>query len=339
MTLVACLTSINSPILLGDLLVSDRRQTEDLSYARKKIRRLGSTVAIGWAGNQVGADTVVAELEQKLNEGADKQDVENALLAIGPRDSPGVLNLVGWVVDGEADAFLWQSSCPDMVHWGGPWYIGSGSDLMNHLLPKGIETLPGDEDRDPRLSALEVATHLMADETLYGKYTEFKIGGAYEVMWWNGTAFEYIEPVHYFAAQYTYDANGNVLNFGMLGRHFKYFTRDELTVVIRYEGELREGYICTPIGQPVPGKTDRAACRALIEELKDSKGWLLGPDTEFYGILFDLEAPGYKRKGPVSALPRGFKNSGIEVIESETTIELDLSSDAVRRMFETMEKA
>jgi hypothetical protein len=340
MTLVACLTALDSPILLGDFLVSDKQQTGDFDIAKRKIRRLGSTIGIGWAGNQVGVDTVVSELQRNLDHGAGKQELEAALLRIDPNDMPGALTLVGWVVDGEADAFHWQSTYPGTVNWGGPWYIGSGGALMDYLLPNGIETLPGDEGRDPRLSALEVAAHLTGSETIYREHPELKIGPGFEVMWWNGAEFEYIGPVQYFATQYTYDADGNLLELRMLGRHFRYFARDELSVIIPYEGgKAKEAYIFTPIGQPVPGKTDRAARDSLMKELRDSTGWPLGPDTEFYGVRFDLVATGYKNRSFVSAFPRGFKTKHIEIIESGNGLFVDLSGAAMRWMFETMEKA
>jgi len=333
MTLVGCLTALDVPILLGDFLVSD----EDGSPVggRKKIRRITSNVAVGYAGALISAETALAWLGEHLSGQAKKHEVEEALLGIDPTDCPRPVTLVGWVVDDGANAFHWQSTNPEMVNWGGPWYIGSGGELLDHQVRHGFVGEEGAEGDDPRTSALELITQLMADEALDRVLRQLAIGHAYEVMWWNNDTFEYIDNIHYIAMRTSYDAEGKVVGTAVVDRHFKYLTRDELSVILKREGEGLHIYIHTPLGLRTPGKTDEAACRALAKEL-ESKTWLDVP-ADFYGLIFDIEAPGYAGGSPISVIPRDSESKLVKIEETREATGIAIADAALRWMFEQLQ--
>jgi hypothetical protein len=123
MTLVTALKSTGVPTMIGDFLIMD---SVSQVRGRKKISRPRPNLAAGWTGRLVQAKMVLRSLHYDLGERPSRATVQACLVSYDIRQLGNPrLKLVGWVVDDGAHALHWDAAAP-LVHWGGPWFVGTG---------------------------------------------------------------------------------------------------------------------------------------------------------------------------------------------------------------------
>lgn len=318
-------------MLLGDFLIT---QQDGQTSLRKKIRRIGPNIAIGWTGNLFAAETALEHLGRTLGENSTRDEVEAALLGVDVSSMPGTVTLVGWVVDDGPTAFHWQSSYPTGVNVGDPWYVGSGGQLLETIRgPSGYSAVKGE---DPRLHALDVATALMSDEARGKSLRRLQVGHAYELISWNEGRFDYIDDILYLTVRVEYDESGGVSAVKQLEPMFKYFTCNELSLVGIFENDEVSLHLVTPVGLREAGVNDLPTARALLNELV-ADDWAASSST-FYGVALDLRIPGYM--GPI--IPLVLRNSEQPsppiITESSQSVEISLPDNLLVEMFKAIQR-
>jgi hypothetical protein len=180
-TIVGCFFSHGTPMMLGDFLIT---RGDERAGLRKKLRRLSPNVVVGWTGSVISAELALETLELALAHRATRNDVEAALLGLDAADFASRINLVGWVVDQQPQAFLWQSSAPSLVHWGVRGMLDrAGSFSPRWPAPRAFERPPR-TIKSPLIQSLprSLTTNLMADEVLGQGLRKLNIGHAYELL-------------------------------------------------------------------------------------------------------------------------------------------------------------
>ena len=95
-TLIAAFREEQTPILLGDFLVTSNG---DEAGTRKKICRISPNLAVGWAGSLIAATTVISEMRRRFD-GArlSHRELHNFLVTYDEGNLKGLarVNLIGW---------------------------------------------------------------------------------------------------------------------------------------------------------------------------------------------------------------------------------------------------
>jgi hypothetical protein len=123
MTLVAALTILNTPVLVGDILLSregvnataglptrlDAGTLMPPGYAvagvRRKLAVLHDRLVVGWAGSEVGARSVIRELRSRAQGAGFDRDRLREFLRADHNLGRVQVRLVSWLVP--------ESTCPD----------------------------------------------------------------------------------------------------------------------------------------------------------------------------------------------------------------------------------
>src|ERR1044071_1598949 len=107
MTLVSAFKNRGIPLLIGDFLLTDRhRRASGLS---KKVHLMGPNVAIGWAGSLITAVPVLRDLYALTKDNfLTRRELENFLTEYPRHELRGEAHLIGWVIDGKSQCFLWN---------------------------------------------------------------------------------------------------------------------------------------------------------------------------------------------------------------------------------------
>lgn len=299
MTVIGAFRSHGVPALLGDFLITAGGAAVG---TKRKLTRLRGTCVVGWSGGLLTADRAVAHLNDVLGERPDRAEVEAALVGVEAvvRELPGIVSLVGWVGAPDPEAFLWRSSDPDNVHWGGPWYDGSGADVLFRLAgPEGLHA-PAEGDNapapNPIQGLLHLASNLMSDEVLGQGLRAIGVGHAYEMLVWTGEAFEFVDDIVYCTIQVDFADDGTVKAMQLLEPAFKYSVHDDVAIVARFRpsDNATEVHIMTCVGLP-----DSGVAEAVLSEL--GTVWTASIAASHYGVFLDLRADNYV--GPLFAMP------------------------------------
>ena len=106
-------------------------------------------------------------------------------------------HFIGWIIGEEPRCFLWNSSYPCELFYGDPTFDGSGEEVL--LLADKVQlhdsicthkTLGGAIDQ-----ILSWLSRLMLRESFLGPNHKESCGCAYEAMFYNGKASEYLTDV------------------------------------------------------------------------------------------------------------------------------------------------
>lgn len=283
-------------MMLGDFLITRGPEQAGL---RKKLRRLRLNAAAGWTGTLSAADYALASVDGALPPRPTKEDVEAALKGIDVAQLLGRLVLVGWVIGRRPEAFKWDSDAPHHIHWGDPpLHVGSGGVVLDRLLGEGLRRAEGEEAQpdDALYAALWVTTNLIADEVLGQSLRALRIGHAYELLYWSGCSFEYLDDLLYLTVQVVFSDAGKVERVTLQEPSFKYLTNDEVSLVATCMPSRNEidAHFMTPVGTPVTETIESWTQEVL------SPGWTVPLRSSFYGVFVDLRAAGYV--GPLLAL-------------------------------------
>ena len=154
MTLVSAFRQLGVPMLVGDFLISSPADGLPHTYIptnpafntskpesgyrvsgmRRKLSIIAPNLCVGWAGNRIAARAVFRELtENAALVSANIESIRSLLLSIQDLSTMPV-DIVGWVIHGDAVAFKWSSEFPSEFYAGSDFTIGSGSILFSDLM-------------------------------------------------------------------------------------------------------------------------------------------------------------------------------------------------------------
>lgn len=208
MTLVAAYRPKGIPVLLGDFLVTGG---PGLQATRKKISKIGPNFVIGWTGRQFLAAPILGALvDQFRDQRVTMKEVEEFLINRPPDELNGDdLYLVGWVIDELPHCFLWNIANPDQLFYEASYVVGTGEKKFQELLTKdafgGAFGSKRTSVEEAIYSALAKATELYADENLDKLNRADKFGHGYELLYFDGNEFRYVENIAFFGMDILFD--------------------------------------------------------------------------------------------------------------------------------------
>jgi hypothetical protein len=253
LTLVAAFRLNGVAFMIGDFLITSAGSP---TGARKKVQRLRSNVALGWSGHQIAAELVLSHLDRELgNIDVSGTSIESAFASF-PRADLGTMQveLVGWLGDNLDLSFFWRSDWPAEVFWDSHHYIGSGATLFRKMAGAGSS----DTGHDPIGTvglALQYVARLLADEIGPRQNIAAGFGFAYEVLYWDGGGFRYVNDIAYGFAEVPFTSQGRLQDKRLIPTVYQYQISGECAVVDRIsyratqEGNVQhvERHLITPL--------------------------------------------------------------------------------------------
>lgn len=210
-TLLAAYQAHGLPVLVGDALC-----TSTVSRSlRKKVYFISPNLVVGWTGYLITARTVIFELSARFwGKQVTTAELENALCNLsflGMADFD--VKIVGWLIDDQPRAFIWQSSYPKEVFYNAYYFEGSGEQYFESVLKSHIVT-GGDPPRTPHKFSKEIAAvqetlvscgEAFFSEILASEKWQETFGFAYEVLVYAYERFWPLGPTVYVGWQYRWN--------------------------------------------------------------------------------------------------------------------------------------
>ena len=218
MTLVARFEVSNSPVLLGDLLISGSERPgadplkiptiddiaeiypEDWEWHRpnglkQKIAIISDRLAVGWAGKEISATVAINKLREHVLTHGDELDkirefVESPVFEEENRTLP--FSLTGYAFnDHESLVFAFGCENVDIENFGRVSLMGTGASRARKIFdelasgqfryPNAGEVVPAEVSKSPELVALMLSGHLISSELIDNASLVGLYGGGYEI--------------------------------------------------------------------------------------------------------------------------------------------------------------
>jgi hypothetical protein len=200
MTLVAAYRPEGIPVLIGDFLITGGGQES----TKKKIYKVSPNFAVGWSGPAFVAAPILRSLFSEFEDKTVTRSEVEAFFTNRPKDELSNLRffIVGWVIDEHPHCFLWNILCPTKLFYEPYYVIGSGTQKFQELMTrKSMEGSWGSKRNNVEqaiFSALSKATELYSDENLDRMNRRERFGHGYELLYFDGKEFKYVENIAFF---------------------------------------------------------------------------------------------------------------------------------------------
>ena len=263
MTIVARLIIDEWPLLIGDLLMSNKPNSDQMrNFAipttrniprttntgdipcdlRQKIALLGDHIAVGWSGKQWAAEEVLTELNLRVTtEHLDMRAINKCF----ERQRSSVwenLELVGFVREPglNVTAFSRSAQSATSPELGTVCLIGSGTNAMashiaNYSEIPTHETIQLNPANRAVLCGFTLAGRLLNDEIHTGANLVDLFGGGYELATISGGKFVKVDDVTYVYWQARYASDGEIYLTDTPKRVFRYAYKGDLLVLRAWE--------------------------------------------------------------------------------------------------------
>jgi hypothetical protein len=205
MTLIAGFEFNESPILIGDLVLSAGNRRTAL---RRKVVRVSDRFAISWSGNSRTADTFFRRMEKKFqNRTYTFKNVRKFLLSFtenefGSFDLFGIA-IIGSIVEKKrSKTFFWRIDYPCEVFTGEFHIWGEGvkaTELpIEQLSIQNYMKEATDNGTLPIMAALAYVAVLMRREVVnFNDLDNTKFGHCYEVIFFDGEKFRFLSDISF----------------------------------------------------------------------------------------------------------------------------------------------
>jgi len=225
--------------MVGDFMISSSLER---GLGSKKIFRARPNLALGWTGRRSHAQQVLIPFLTRLSERPTRPDLETALAALAGDGADGPLKLAGWIADeSEPQAFLWDATAPE-IHWGEPWFIGSGGSSFE-LYSRFYKRPDGPREASAEKAALVGLLATLAqlnggDVFVPAPSHAIGVGAGYEALYWSQSSgrFEYVSSIIYFAVRSYLDRGGRVAAINLVPL-LLYEAEDETSFLLRVSTE------------------------------------------------------------------------------------------------------
>lgn len=142
--------------------------------------------------------------------------------------------LIGWVVDDGYHGFRWNSEWPVELFYDSRLFDGCGEVALK-MLPVGV-IMPSETSPQPNIDnaikrALSTACRLTSDEILDGFNQRMGFGHGYEILYFNGEEFRYVDDVLYLAWDFLFDAKGKIVDNQLFTKFYKYRNFSNYSVI------------------------------------------------------------------------------------------------------------
>jgi hypothetical protein len=208
MTAIAAITFLNCPVLLGDILVSNKhpatvpiasiptfdeparlhRASEfQIEGLRQKICVINNNIALAWAGGMMTARSIWRALsDASASEVLCLQQVKEILDSRESDMRSDDVSVVGYVIHPEGSgSFSFQCEKTEDLKFGSAWVAGTGTGHLKAILSK-LHGMEQTDEADPGEKALGMslvlAGNLIAEELLTQATLRKFFGGGYELI-------------------------------------------------------------------------------------------------------------------------------------------------------------
>jgi hypothetical protein len=265
MTLIAGFQHEGIPLLLGDFLLTSDGQRSGL---RKKINLISPNFVIAWTGHLLAAKSVIDSLNREFQgRRTSRNGIHNFLTKYAVSDLGNLqVHLIGWVVDSEPSCFLWNSSYPHELFYSDYHIDGSGTKIFERLFASvGITDTESSSESRILLAnqfALFLACELISDEVLQGNNQRMGFGHAYEVLYFDGDEFIYLDNITYMTWDFNFDLDSKLTRTNLYKVVFKYRNFGDFSIVqiSNFENSHTDLHAITPVIE-----IERTSLEAIID--------------------------------------------------------------------------
>lgn len=326
MTLIAAYRPDGIPVLLGDFLITGAGKES----SRKKIYKVGRNFVIGWTGKLFLAAPILRALFEAFEGKTVTMEEVDKFLTSRPKEElhGNELLLVGWVIDVMPQCFLWNIGYPAQLFYEPFHVVGSGSEKFRELMER--QTIVGSwgsrrTNIDRAIySALSEATELYSDENLERMNRRQGFGYAYELLYFDGEEFKYLDNIAFFGMNILLnpeDWTGRSQPYEYWYRYHSLGDLSFLQVVNFRNGEMRLEAI-----HPVFPQSPRDATLAF------TAGSLR---ADYYCMHLRLQTPGESYQGSLVLVENKDGPSRYSKREGQS-YRFDLGQDLIRFLYENM---
>lgn len=200
MTLVAAYRPEGIPVLIGDFLITGGGQES----TKKKIYKVSPNFAVGWSGPAFVAAPILRALFSAFEDKIVALSEVETFFSNRPKDELSTLPffIVGWVIGEHPHCFLWNILCPTKLFYEPYHVVGSGTQKFQELMTRksmgGSWGSKRTTIEQAVFSALSKATELYSDENLDKMNRREGFGHGYELLYFDGREFRYVENIAFF---------------------------------------------------------------------------------------------------------------------------------------------
>jgi hypothetical protein len=247
MTLIAAYQEYDTPLLVGDVLITTPFGDE---YHTKKIHKISPNFVIGWTGYRDNAMQILPKIYKKFGgKRVQISEIEEYLLNydvsrfIGKDEWEDKLILSGWVINDEKYCFKWS----DLFNHSGLTQLaypsikegtinGSGAKFFKNLLKeKPTINILAPEMSDYAKAVFQslkevgalINGEYLADDTSWRN----RFGFGYEILAYDGKEFKYVDTITTITVNVLLDDNANITHQNIAPNFFKYKNLGNLSLI------------------------------------------------------------------------------------------------------------
>jgi hypothetical protein len=202
---------------------------------------------------------VLRELHSRFNGQRVSKGALEAFLRNYPPEELGSLHfyLAGWVVDEKPHCFLWNGGYPEELFYEPEHVVGSGESFYGSLFEGGFSNItPRASGTDEAIyHALCRASMLTSAEILGATSTKEDFGFAYEVLFFDGDKFDYVDNILFLTWDVYWDDVKKASHFTLCSTVLKYRSFVDYSVVQakNLPDSSYKIHTITPIYDDMPG--------------------------------------------------------------------------------------
>lgn len=234
MSLVKIYNESGMPALIGDVLVTSEINRQFKSF-NKKVYIISPNLAVGWVNDKLPAKIILRNLYEKFRDKkVSKDELDNFFLS--SEDSGNYYaKIIGLLIDGVSYGFTFFTNHPKQSFDLTEFPHGSGFGFYNYLFndeERSISSSIRVSKIDEKLSHLltEASSLLAGDIFKSNKEDDFGLG--YEVIYFDGKKFKYLDDVLHLYFGITVDTkNKKIISLTALPRCVKYKNFNSFSVI------------------------------------------------------------------------------------------------------------
>lgn len=245
MTMIAAYKIYDTPILVGDVTLSDGKVRKGSS---KKIYKISNNLVIAWTGDLIAAQFVIRDLFNNLpREETIGEDLVQRLTNFSADDFGNHhAIIIGWLIDDSASCFRWNSGYPKEVFFTDECFDGTGGDYFSSLINSADAKEAGFSDVHTKegcavLETIGKVCQARFQESLYPEEWDPTFGMGYEILYFYEGRFRYIDSITNIGWDYDWNPENNTGTMRFPPHTFRYYIRKDGPVVQKHDKPDRFG--------------------------------------------------------------------------------------------------
>lgn len=234
MSLVKVYNESGIPAIIGDVLVTSKVNKLHQIF-NKKIYIISPNLAVGWVNDKLPAKIILRGLYEKFRDKkVSKDELENFFLS-SENSGNYYAKINGLIIDDVSYGFTFFTNAPEQSFNLTEFPHGSGSDFYNFLFSDEERSI----DFSKRVSKIdEELSHLLAEASsllagdVFDSNKEDDFGLGYEVIYFDGNKFKYLDDVLHLYFGITVDTkNKKIISITALPKCVKYKNFNSFSVI------------------------------------------------------------------------------------------------------------